>query len=66
MKEVDVGNYTVRYGKQEGLDQYDAAVVRDEGGLINTNVNGPIADHDKKWVAIGKAVSEYKGNNETE
>jgi len=73
-REIEVGNYLVRVGKQEEQDHYDAAVIKTR----NTNpiskamasVGGgdgewsrvddaPIADHKKLYVAVGKAVEEY-------
>lgn len=73
VQEVRIDDFKVRLAKQETQDRYDAAVIAMKKSaptkLISSAfgdksewsaiTDAPIADHDQKYVAVGKAVEEF-------
>ena len=75
---VTVDDMKVRVAEQETGDRYDAAVVeikkdpigRAMGGVFGDSSDyysvddAPIADHKRKFIAVGKAVEQYLDGGE--
>jgi hypothetical protein len=80
VEKVKVADFVVRVARQEVGDHYDAAVVAHKKSSLGVALGqafgdsseyhtvemAPIAEHAKKYVAVGKAVEEYLDSGEIE